>query len=126
MLALLFVPHLLSLAIGEDHPTTQPAEAALEAPAAAAASVIPADPIQLAGAMALDDHQLSDVRAGDFEFGLEGFDISVSDNEAGLLTLDIAQNAFENARGLFTTLQAVNSAVNLNLIVNIYLNGLST
>ena len=70
----------------------------------------------------LSDAELADVSAGDLEFALGEFDVFVSDNEAGFFTMDIAQQAFGGAEGIFTTVQAVNSAVDLNLIVNIYLN----
>ena len=70
----------------------------------------------------LSDEDLEGVTGGDYELALEGFDILIGDNEAGQFTMDIAQGAFDNAQGIFTTVEAVNSAVNLNVIVNIYLN----
>lgn len=79
-----------------------------------------------AGLVTLSDEELDGVTGGDFELALEGFDILIGDNEAGMFSMDIAQNAFDSASGIFTTLQAVNSAVNLSVIVNIYLNGQGT
>ena len=71
----------------------------------------------------LSDEELAEVTAGEFAINLDGFDVVIQDNQAGTFTLDIAQSAFGGAQGVFTTLQAVNSAVNLSVIVNIYLNG---
>lgn len=79
-----------------------------------------------ANLIALSDEEMEGVTGGDFELALEGFDILIEDNEAGMFTMDIAQSAFDSAQGIFTTLQAVNSAVNLSVIVNIYLNGQGT
>ena len=70
----------------------------------------------------LNDEELSAVTAGQFAINVEGFDVTIQDNQAGDFTLDIAQNAFDSASGLFTTVQAVNSAVSLSMIVNIYIN----
>lgn len=72
--------------------------------------------------IALGDEELAQVSAGDFEIDLETFDVMIRDNEAGFFTLDIANTAFAGAQGLFTTLQTVNSAVDLNIIVNIFVN----
>ncbi len=79
------------------------------------------------GMVALDDEQLADVSAGefnlsDFSVDFKNFSVSLQDNEASDFTLNIAQNAFGGAHGVFTTLQAVNSAVDLTVIVNIFLN----
>jgi len=68
----------------------------------------------------LSDAELSEVSAGE-QITLEDFDVSVYDNSAGYFTMDIAHSAFNGAQGVFTTLQTVNSSVDLNLIVNIYL-----
>jgi hypothetical protein len=87
-------------------------------PALCRADELPAD----AGLVALTDEQLETVSGGDYELALEGFEVLIAENEAGYFTMDIAQNAFDGAQGLFTTLQAVNSAVNLSVIVNIYVN----
>ena len=76
-----------------------------------------------AGSERLSDAELGEVNAGDFQVALDGFNVAIENNEAGLFTLDIAQSAFNGATGLFTTLQAVNSAVDLTVIVNIYING---
>ena len=70
----------------------------------------------------LNDEELSVVTAGEFAINIEGFDVVIQDNEASGFTMNIAQDAFNNAQGIFTTVQAVNSAVNLSMIVNIYLN----
>ena len=88
----------------------------LAAPAMSSAETLPAD----AGLVALSDQDLEGVTGGEFELALEGFDILIADNEAGMFTMDIAQSAFQSAQGIFTTLQAVNSAVDLTVIVNIY------
>jgi hypothetical protein len=74
----------------------------------------------------LSDEELAGVTAGDFSVNLDGFDVVIQENAASAFTLDIAQSAFNSAQGVFTTLQAVNSAVNLSVVVNIYLNGQST
>jgi hypothetical protein len=87
-------------------------------PALSRADELPVDAD--AGLVALSDEQLETVTGGDYELALEGFEVLIAENEAGYFTMDIAQNAFDGAQGLFTTLQAVNSAVNLNVIVNIY------
>lgn len=73
--------------------------------------------------IALSDQQLSEVAAGDFAMALEDFNITVQGNEAGFFTMDIAQNAFNQAQGVFTTLQTVNSVVDLTVVVNIFLDG---
>ena len=80
------------------------------------------------GLVVLKDEDLGDVSAGDFQpsdlkLTLDQFNVSIQNNQAGLFTFDIGQSAFQNAQGIFTTLQLVNSAVDLNLIVNIFLNG---
>lgn len=85
-----------------------------------------ADPIVLAQAetndpAVMDDDELSDVRAGEFKMNMNNFDVLIQDNQAGQFKFDIAQNAFHGAQGVFTTLQTVNSAVDLTVIVNIYL-----
>lgn len=73
----------------------------------------------------LSDSELAEVSAGDLSFTemieLGEFDAFISQNEAGFFTMDIAPHAFNGAQGFFTTVQAVNSAVDLNLIVNIFL-----
>ena len=74
----------------------------------------------------LSDAELAEVSAGDLgdlteNIELGAFDVFVSQNEAGMFTMDIAQHAFDGAQGFFTTVQAVNSAVSLNMIVNIFL-----
>ena len=74
----------------------------------------------------LSDAELAEVSAGDLgdlteNIELGAFDVFLSQNEAGMFTMDIAQNAFDGAQGFFTTVQAVNSAVSLNMIVNIFL-----
>ncbi|MBI3996972.1 MAG: hypothetical protein HY352_04865 [Candidatus Omnitrophica bacterium] len=85
-----------------------------------------AEPVVLAQADvhepgALNDEELSEIRAGEFQLNLDNFDVVIQDNQAGQFKVDIAQNAFRGAQGVFTTLQAVNSAVDLTVIVNIYL-----
>ena len=70
----------------------------------------------------MDDQALSQVNAGSFEFMMDDFDVLISNNQAGLFNLDIANSAFNGAQGIFTTLQTVNSAVDLTIIVNIFLN----
>jgi len=40
--------------------------------------------------------------------------------------MDIANSAFGGAQGVFTTLQTVNSAVNLDVVVNIYVGRMSS
>lgn len=75
---------------------------------------------------AMSDDEMSEVAAGNFQLlELDKFNVLIQDNEAGLFTMDIAQGAFHDAKGLFTTVQAVNSAVNVKatMIVNIFLNG---
>ncbi len=84
------------------------------------------EPIVLAQAetndpAAMNDDELSDIRAGEFKMNMGNFDVLIQDNQAGQFKFDIAQNAFHGAQGVFTTLQAVNSAVDLTVIVNIYL-----
>lgn len=74
------------------------------------------------GLTALTDEELGEVSAGDLQLSLEDFDVMISGNEAGLFTMDIASSAFNNAQGVFTTLMAVNSAVDLTVIVNIFFN----
>ena len=76
----------------------------------------------------LSDEELSEVSAGDFdlkdfEMNYNGFDVTLDHNTADRFRFDIAQNAFDSARGVFTTLQAVNSAVDLTVVVNITING---
>jgi hypothetical protein len=95
----------------------------LSAPITAAGGT---EPAVLPEAMLLSDEDLAGVTAGEFSVNLDGFDVVIQDNAAGAFTLDIAQSAFGGAQGVFTTLQAVNSAVNLSVIVNVYLNGQST
>jgi hypothetical protein len=80
-------------------------------------------PIEPAGVTVLSDEELGGIEAGNIAFDLEDFNVAIQDNEAGVFTLDIAHSAFGGAQGVFTTLQAVNSAVDLTVIVNIYLNG---
>lgn len=70
---------------------------------------------------ALSDDELGEIEGGELLMSLEDFDVFVHDNEAGMFTMDIAQSAFNGAQGVFTTLQTVNSAVDLNVVVNIYL-----
>ena len=70
----------------------------------------------------LTDEELSQVSAGDLQMSLEDLDVFIHNNEAGLFTMDIATSAFENAQGVFTTLMAVNSAVDLTVVVNIFFN----
>ena len=72
--------------------------------------------------VALTDEELGQVSAGDLQVSLEDFDVMISGNEAGLFTMDIASSAFNNAQGVFTTLMAVNSAVDLTVVVNIFFN----
>jgi len=86
----------------------------------------PPEPMVLAqaerdGAAVLNDDELSDVMAGEFKMNMNNFDVRIQDNQAGQFNFDIAQNAFHGAQGVFTTLQTVNSAVDLTVIVNIYL-----
>ena len=73
-------------------------------------------------ATALSDSELDEVSAGDFAMALDRFDLTIHDNQAGRFTMDIAEGAFNAAQGVFTTLQAVNSAVDLTVVVNIFLN----
>lgn len=73
------------------------------------------------GLVALSDTDLADVSAGDFATTVNGFDVTIQDNQAHEFTFDIAQSAFDSAHGVFTTLQTVNSAIDLTVIVNIYL-----
>ena len=73
--------------------------------------------------MALSDEELGEIAAGDVQMTLEDLSVFVQNNEAGYFTMDIAQNAFDGAQGVFTTLQTVNSAIDLNVVVNIYLSG---
>ena len=82
-----------------------------------------ADDLQLA---AMSDEELGGVAGGDLrQVSLDDFNMTISNNQAGYFTMDIAQSAFDGAQGVFTTLQTVNSAVNFNLVVNIYLNAQS-
>ena len=71
---------------------------------------------------ALDDNELRGVTAGDLDiqFGNDSLTF-IQGNEAHTFSFDIGQGAFANAQGVFTTISAVNSAVNLDVIVNIYL-----
>ena len=97
-----------------------PRKAVLEEPAAEKTELV-----------ALTDEELAEVSAGDFELSdfemsVNGFDVTLQDNGASMFTMDIAQNAFDSAQGVFTTLQAVNSAVQMSLVVNIYINGHGT
>jgi len=73
------------------------------------------------GLQALSDAELDQVAAGELLMTLEDFNVFVHNNEAGFFTMDIASSAFSGAQGVFTTLQTVNSAVDLNLVVNVYL-----
>jgi hypothetical protein len=70
----------------------------------------------------LSDAELSLAVGGVFETQLGEFNVTIQDNDAGSFTLDIAQSAFQNAQGVFTTLQTVNSAIDLTVVVNIFLN----
>lgn len=93
---------------------------------AAALLIAAGAPSATAGPASLSDDELAEVTAGEFAVSLDGFDVVIQDNQAGTFTLDIAQSAFDSAQGVFTTLQAINSAVNLSVIVNIYLNNNSS
>ena len=77
-------------------------------------------------APSMSDQELEQVSAGEFSMSLDEFDVVIQDNKAGAFSLDIAQSAFRGAQGVFTTLQTVNSAVDLNVVVNIYLNRTGT
>ena len=99
------------------------AEALPSVPAASAVRTqVALAPLTPDGAVAMSDQELGQVSAGDFEVNLGTFDVLIDNNQAGMFTLDIARSAFGGAQGLFTTLQAVNSAVDLTVIVNIFLN----
>lgn len=69
----------------------------------------------------MSDEELAQVSAGDIDVDLGALDVILQDNLASQFGLNISSNAFQSAQGLFTTIQAVNSAVNLKLIVNIFL-----
>ncbi|PIQ84482.1 MAG: hypothetical protein COV75_02015 [Candidatus Omnitrophica bacterium CG11_big_fil_rev_8_21_14_0_20_63_9] len=69
----------------------------------------------------MSDEELAEVSAGDIDVDLGALDVILQDNLASHFGLNISSNAFQSAQGLFTTIQAVNSAVNLKLIVNIFL-----
>ena len=74
--------------------------------------------------VAMSDEELGGVAGGDLKMlSLDNFNVMVQNNQAGLFTMDIAQGAFDQAQGVFTTVQAVNSVVDLSVVVNIYLNG---
>lgn len=72
--------------------------------------------------VALSDEEMGQVSAGVFEMTLEDFNVAIHENSASRFTMDISQFAFEHAQGVFTTLQTVNSAIDLNVVVNIYVN----
>ena len=82
--------------------------------------------------VALDDEELAGVSAGDFsvkdiELTLnqdgQNFTVDLQNNRAERFSMDIAQSAFGSAQGVFTTLQTVNSVVDLSVVVNIVING---
>ena len=83
--------------------------------------------VEAAAPVILSDDELGEVRGGDLDIVFDGktamFTSSVADNAARNFSMTVDQSAFAGAQGIFTTLQAVNSAVNLNVIVNIYLTG---
>lgn len=83
------------------------------------AEAVDADLDELAS---LSDDELAGVRAGDYQITLDRFDVMIQDNQAGQFTMDISEAAFNGAQGVFTTLQTVNSAVDMSVIVNIYVN----
>jgi len=83
------------------------------------AEAVDADLDQLAS---LSDEELAGVSAGDYQITLDRFDVMIQDNQAGQFTMDISEAAFNGAQGVFTTLQTVNSAVDISVIVNIYVN----
>ena len=97
--------------------------AALQSEASASTPTNQATPAEANDLVALDDQELAQIGAGEFQIALDDFTVSIQDNQAGSFSLDIAQSAFGAAQGIFTTLQAVNSAVDLTVIVNIFLNG---
>jgi len=73
--------------------------------------------------MLLSDEELDQISgAGEIQLTKGDFDVFIGENQLGQFQLDIAPTAFQNAQGFFTTLQAVSSAVDLTVIVNIYLN----
>lgn len=82
---------------------------------------IAAQPIELS------DAELDEVWGGDLdavEVLYEGQVLTfVQGNQAHHFDVSIGSYAFQNAQGVITNVQAVNSAVNLNIVVNIYLNG---
>lgn len=71
----------------------------------------------------LSDEELAGFSAGEMEFSLDEFLLRIEGNSADMFSMGIAESAFAGAGGIFTTLQAVNSAVNMTLIVNIWLDG---
>lgn len=71
----------------------------------------------------LSDNELDGYSAGETQVILDDFFITIDNNSADLFTMSIAQDAFGGAQGLFTTIQAVNSAINMTMIVNIWLTG---
>jgi hypothetical protein len=108
---------------GEPEPAGLESVSAMPQLVVLAKAVIYDDPAPT-GSYAMSDEELGGIHAGEIGLSLDGWEILVQNNDAGFFTLDIAESAFGQAQGLFTTLQAVNSAVNMNVIVNIYLNQL--
>ena len=78
------------------------------------------------GPVLLSDDELGQVTGGrqlDFEVDSSGGVVTmIYGNEAKNFSFDIGSNAFRDAQGVFTTLGFANSVVDLNLVVNIYIN----
>ena len=71
----------------------------------------------------LSDEELAGFSAGEIAVSLDEFLVQMEGNSASMFDIGISESAFAGAGGIFTTLQAVNSAVNMTLIVNIWLDG---
>lgn len=70
----------------------------------------------------LSDEELSQVRAGDLDIEVLGDTVTfIEGNQARSVSFNIGDRAFSRAEGVFTTLMAVNSAVDLSVVVNVYL-----
>jgi hypothetical protein len=79
-----------------------------------------------AGPVEMTDAELDAIYGGDLDIEVD-VDFNnrvmtfVQGNRAHAVGFELGGNAFRNAQGVMTTLMAVNSSVDLNVVVNIYL-----
>jgi hypothetical protein len=79
------------------------------------------------GLVELSDAELDSIQGGfldDMTYEFDGEILSfVGGNSAYGFDIGIGSNAFRSSEGIITTIQAVNSVIDLDIFVNIYLNG---